>query len=53
QSMETHLNDACIGSVSEIFDAQPPYKARGCFAQAWGVAEYLRAYVEDYLPNIQ
>ena len=40
-----HLkNDACLGSVSEIFDAEPPHKARGCFAQAWGVAEVLRSY---------
>lgn len=40
-----HLtNDACIGSVSEIFDAEHPHKSRGCFAQAWGVAEVLRSY---------
>ena len=37
-----HLGDACIGSVSEVFDAEPPYTARGCIAQAWGVAELLR-----------
>jgi predicted glycogen debranching enzyme len=37
-----HLNEACIGSVSEIFDADPPYHPRGCVAQAWGVAEILR-----------
>ncbi|MGD8593396.1 MAG: amylo-alpha-1,6-glucosidase, partial [Gammaproteobacteria bacterium] len=39
------LTDACIGSVSEIYDAQEPYKARGCIAQAWSVAELLRAWV--------
>jgi predicted glycogen debranching enzyme len=38
-----HLGDACIGSVSEVFDAEPPFTARGCIAQAWGVAELLRA----------
>ena len=38
-----HLGDACIGSVSEVFDAEPPFSARGCVAQAWGVAELLRA----------
>ena len=38
-----HLKDAGIGSVSEIFDADPPYKPRGCIAQAWSVAELLRA----------
>ena len=37
-----HLDEACIGSVSEIFDADAPYHPRGCFAQAWGVAEILR-----------
>jgi predicted glycogen debranching enzyme len=40
-----HLGDACVGSVSEIFDAQPPYRARGCIAQAWSVAEVLRSWV--------
>lgn len=37
-----HLSDAGVGSVSEIFDAEDPYQARGCIAQAWGVAELLR-----------
>jgi glycogen debranching enzyme len=39
-----HLGDACVGSVSEVFDAEAPYVARGCIAQAWGVAELLRAW---------
>ncbi|HEX8545823.1 MAG TPA: amylo-alpha-1,6-glucosidase, partial [Cytophagaceae bacterium] len=46
---ETHLHDAGIGTVSEIFDGEAPYKPKGCVAQAWGVAEVLRAYVEDVL----
>jgi predicted glycogen debranching enzyme len=37
-----HLNEACIGSVSEIFDADLPHHPRGCVAQAWGVGEILR-----------
>ena len=37
-----HLADACIGTISEIFDAEPPYHPRGCAAQAWSVAEVLR-----------
>ena len=41
-----HLGEACIGSVSEIFDAEPPYTPRGCIAQAWGVAELLRSLVK-------
>ncbi len=37
---------ACIGSISEIFDAEPPYTPRGCIAQAWSVAEVLRSWVD-------
>jgi predicted glycogen debranching enzyme len=44
-----HFSQGCIGSVSEIFDAEPPHHPRGAVAQAWGVAEILRAYVEDVL----
>jgi predicted glycogen debranching enzyme len=40
-----HLSEACIGSISEIYDAQAPYTPRGCVAQAWGVAEVLRCWV--------
>ena len=40
-----HLDEACIGSVSEIFDAEEPFTPRGCIAQAWSVAELLRALV--------
>ncbi|HEX6099394.1 MAG TPA: amylo-alpha-1,6-glucosidase [Thermoanaerobaculia bacterium] len=40
-----HLSDACIGTISEIFDAEAPYAARGCAAQAWSVAEVLRCWV--------
>jgi predicted glycogen debranching enzyme len=39
-----HLGEAGIGSVSEVFDAEAPYTPRGCMAQAWGVAELLRAW---------
>lgn len=44
-----HLGDHGIGYISEIFDGDEPHWPRGCFAQAWGVAEVLRAYVEDVL----
>jgi predicted glycogen debranching enzyme len=40
-----HVNSACLGTVSEIFDGDAPHTARGCFAQAWGVAEILRAWI--------
>ncbi|HLH30652.1 MAG TPA: amylo-alpha-1,6-glucosidase, partial [Terriglobia bacterium] len=41
-SLGKHLIRACVGSISEIFDAEPPYTPRGCCAQAWSVAEVLR-----------
>ena len=38
-----HLEEACLGQVSEIFDGDSPHRPRGCVAQAWSVAELLRA----------
>ncbi len=38
-----------LGNISEIYDCDPPNEPRGCIAQAWSVAEPLRAYVEDVL----
>jgi predicted glycogen debranching enzyme len=43
---EPHLAEAGIGSISEVFDAEPPYTPRGCIGQAWSVAEVLRALVK-------
>jgi len=40
-----HLDDFGVGSIAEVFDAEPPYTPRGCVAQAWSVAEVLRARV--------
>jgi glycogen debranching enzyme len=40
------LDEACIGSISEIFDAEAPYTARCCVAQAWSVAKVLRCWVK-------
>jgi predicted glycogen debranching enzyme len=44
-----HLRHHGVGYISEIFDGNEPVVPRGCIAQAWGVAEVLRAYVEDIL----
>jgi predicted glycogen debranching enzyme len=41
-----HLDDACLGSISEIFEGDAPHNACGCFAQAWSVAEILRAWIQ-------
>ncbi|WP_447987410.1 amylo-alpha-1,6-glucosidase [Nitrospira sp. Nam74] len=46
KGFEQHLRDAGVGTISEIFDAEAPYHPRGCIAQAWSVAEVLRAYVK-------
>jgi predicted glycogen debranching enzyme len=46
QGFVPHLGEACIGSISEIFDAEPPYTPRGCVAQAWSVAEALRCWLK-------
>jgi glycogen debranching enzyme len=42
KAIESHLNEAGIGTVSEIFDGDSPHYPRGCIAQAWSVAETLR-----------
>ena len=39
-----HLADYGVGSIAEIFDGEPPFAPRGCIAQAWSVAETLRAW---------
>ena len=46
KGFEEHVSEVCIGQISEIFDADPPYTPRGCVAQAWSVAEALRAWVK-------
>ena len=46
QGFTSHLNQACIGSISEISDADPPFTPRGCISQAWSVAEILRCWVK-------
>jgi predicted glycogen debranching enzyme len=43
---EPHLGEGCIGTIAEIFDAEAPFTPRGCAAQAWSVAEVLRAWVK-------
>lgn len=45
EPMANHLFDHGMGSLSEIFDGDPPMTPRGCIAQAWTVAEVLRAWV--------
>ena len=42
--MAHHLDDYGVGSIAEIFDGDAPFAPRGCIAQAWSVAETLRAW---------
>jgi predicted glycogen debranching enzyme len=44
EPLADHLSAYAVGSLAEIFDAAPPHRARGCIAQAWSVAETLRAW---------
>jgi glycogen debranching enzyme len=45
QPLLSHLTEqACLGSISEIFDGDSPHTPRGCIAQAWSVGELIRAY---------
>jgi predicted glycogen debranching enzyme len=41
-----HLPEFGVGSIAEIFDAEPPYTPRACIAQAWSVAEVLRCVLK-------
>ena len=50
QAFVPHLAEAGVGSISEIFDATPPFAPRGCIAQAWSVAEVLRLWVKTSAP---
>jgi predicted glycogen debranching enzyme len=44
--LQEHLfGEACAGSISEIFDGDPPHAPRGAIAQAWSVSEVYRAWM--------
>lgn len=44
EPLADHLLDAGLGTLSELFDADPPHTPRGAPAQAWSVACALRAW---------
>lgn len=50
EAFEDHMADGCINGIAEIFDGEFSATGRGCFNQAWSVAEVLRAYTQDVLP---
>jgi predicted glycogen debranching enzyme len=41
----SHMDELCIGSINEVFDAEAPFYPEGCISQAWSVAEVLRSWV--------
>lgn len=49
KEFETHMNNGCINGISEIFDGLIAGEQRGCYTQAWSVAEVLRAYYENVI----
>jgi predicted glycogen debranching enzyme len=51
--MVHHLADYGLGSIAEIFEGDPPFRPAGCVAQAWSVAEVLRAWQELEAAGIQ
>jgi predicted glycogen debranching enzyme len=42
--LDHFLCDACIQSISEIFDGDFPHTPKGAIAQAWSVAEVIRHF---------
>ncbi len=49
KGIEKHMDEACIGTISEVFDGDMPHEAGGCVSQAWSVAEVLRCYYENIM----
>lgn len=45
EPMGPHLAHYGVGSLAELFDGDPPFTPRGCIAEAWSVAETLRAWL--------
>jgi glycogen debranching enzyme len=48
-ALRDHLSEAGLGQISEVFDGDAPHRPGGCIAQAWSVAEILRATLQDVL----
>jgi len=43
-NIKTMMRQGCAGQLPEIYDGENPAEGKGCFAQAWSVAEILRVY---------
>jgi glycogen debranching enzyme len=53
KAFRSHLSEAGLGQISEIFDGDAPHAPKGCIAQAWSVAELLRVAVKDVDANVE
>lgn len=51
RGFRAHLDNAGVGTISEVFDARAPHQPGGCIAQAWSVAEVLRTWVKTAQPD--
>jgi len=51
-NFDTHLHQGCLNGIAEIFDGFHGTLSRGCYSQAWSVAEVLRAYVSNHLDQV-
>ncbi len=38
EGFEEDMIEHCIGNISEMYDGNPPHKARGAISQAWNIA---------------
>jgi glycogen debranching enzyme len=47
REFELMMTRAGLGQLPELADAGAPHTPKGCIAQAWSVAELLRAAIED------
>ena len=43
-AIQPHMKTHGLGTIAEMFDGDSPFTPRGCIAQAWSVAEILRAW---------
>ncbi len=43
EGFEVEMTEHCIGTISEMYDGNPPHKSRGAISQAWSVAALIRA----------
>jgi glycogen debranching enzyme len=51
QGFEATMMEHGIGTISEIYDGDPPHTARGAVSQAWSVAELLR--IKDMIESLE